>query len=67
MRALSPTPSVAPLSTCKGQLQLAGPRGGEDSQEGPGPTDSSTRPPGPLRFWCAVATTGRWTGGAWGP
>lgn len=65
MRAPSPTPSVAPLSTCK--WQLAGPRGQEDSQEGPGLTDSSAWPPGPLRFWCAVVTTGRWTGGAWGP
>lgn len=65
MRVSSPTRSVAPLSTCKGQL--AGPRGREVSQEGPGPTDGSTWLPGPLRFWCAAATTGRWTGGAWGP
>lgn len=65
MRVPSPTPSVVPWSTCKGQP--AGPRGQEDSQEGPGPTDSPTRLPGPPRFWCAAATTGRWTGGAWGP
>lgn len=65
MRAPSPIPSVAPLSTCK--RQLAGTRGWEDCQEGPGLADGFPWPPGPLRFWYAVATTGRWTGGAWGP